>query len=76
MSFADDYFMKNLPDRPFQDKDDENNWISRMHSWSFDFPKKMHFSKRQRRIWNQTLGPAFNSERMAKMTSDWKADRL
>lgn len=71
MSFADDYFKKNLPDRPFQDQDDQGNWISKMQSWSLDFPKKMHFSKRQRRIWNETLGPAFNSERMAMMTADW-----
>lgn len=71
MSFADDYFKKNLPDRPFSDKAEENNWSDRMAHWAVDFPKKMHFSKRQKRIWNQSLGDYFNSENMAKMTRDW-----
>lgn len=72
MSFADEYFKKNLPDRPFNDEDEQKEWSKSMSEWSIDFPRKMHFSKRQRRIWNESLGSYFNSETMAKMTGDWK----
>lgn len=73
MSFADEYFKKSLPDKPFTIKDEENEWLANMGKWTLEYPKKLKFNRRQRRIWQNSIGEYYNSDIFRKMMEDYRA---
>lgn len=73
MNFFDDMVKKSAPAHPFETEDQFNEHLKNIELESLLYPKKMHMSRRSRRIWQSNIRGYFNSDQFRKMTEDWLA---